>query len=97
MACSVCFLEDHNAITEQFVAACCSAAQLLHTEGLVSRALSSEVPVLVHELEYYDAIADQNEHCNPSGIAEEFVLWVRSGVAAVIADHHSSLPASWPA
>ena len=69
-------LDEH--ITEQFVAACCSAARRLQSEGVVSQALSEQVPVLVHELEYYDAIADQNERCNPPGVADDFVRWVRS-------------------
>jgi hypothetical protein len=66
-------------ITEQFVVACCSAARLLHERGVVSQALSEEVPVLVHELEYYGVIADQNERCNPPNFAEAFVRWVRDG------------------
>lgn len=64
-------------ITEQFVAACCSAARQLHSQGIVSRSISAEVPVIVHGLEYYDAVADQNEHCNPRGVADEFIRWIR--------------------
>ena len=71
-------LELDERITEQFVEACCSAARRLQSEGVVSQALSEQVPVLVHELEYYDAIANQNERCNPPGVADDFVRWVRS-------------------
>jgi hypothetical protein len=71
-------LELDERITERFVASCCSAVQRLHTEGVVSQALSAKVPVIVHELEYDEAIADQNKRCNPRGVAKEFVRWVRS-------------------
>lgn len=71
-------LELDQCITEQFVAACCSAARRLQDEGVVSEALTEQVPVLVHELEYYEAIADQNERCNPPGVADDFARWVRS-------------------
>ena len=71
-------LELDECITELFVAACCSVARRLHTEGVVAQTLLEQVPVLVHELEYYDLIADQNERCNPPGVAGDFVRWVRS-------------------
>ncbi|MET8206232.1 hypothetical protein ABZT51_09325 [Streptomyces sp. NPDC005373] len=37
------------------------------------------VPVIVHELEYYEAIVLQTEAANPPGLADEFTSWVRHG------------------
>ncbi|MEV7438623.1 hypothetical protein [Streptomyces griseoviridis] len=37
------------------------------------------MPVIVHELEYYEAIARQTEAANPPGLADEFTSWVRNG------------------
>jgi hypothetical protein len=36
------------------------------------------IPVIVHELEYYDQIADQTLKANPPSAADEFAAWVRS-------------------
>ncbi|TXK59075.1 hypothetical protein [Alkalisalibacterium limincola] len=72
-------LELGQELTERFVAAVCDIASTLHSDSTVTRALGRPVPIIVHELEYYDEIADQTEACNPPGLAEEFVSWVRSG------------------
>jgi hypothetical protein len=34
------------------------------------------IPVLVHELEYYDEIAEQNKRINSNGEADEFIKWI---------------------
>jgi hypothetical protein len=44
-------------MTEAFVAACVAAVQRLHREGIVEAVFGVAIPVLVHELEYYDQIA----------------------------------------
>jgi len=35
------------------------------------------VPIIVHELEYYDQIAEQTRKANPPGLTLEFEAWVR--------------------
>ena len=65
-------------MADRFVTACCAAARRLHNEGVVSRATSPKVPILVHDLEYTDAIADQNDRCNPNGVADKFIRWIRT-------------------
>ena len=66
-------------ITSHFVAAVCDIALALHEDGAILATFGRPVPVIVHELEYYDEIADQTERCNPPGVAHEFVSWVRNG------------------
>lgn len=64
-------------ITARFVIACVRMAHSLHEVGLIERAVGHPVPVLIHELEYYEQIAKQIEAANPPGLADGFASWVR--------------------
>lgn len=64
--------------TQQFVRLCVDVARRLHDDGAVQRWSGRPVPVLVHELEYYEAIAEQTRAANPPGLADDFCSWVRS-------------------
>lgn len=66
-------------IGARFHQICCRLARALHTTGVIERSVGRTVPVIVHELEYYEAIALQTEAANPPGIADEFTSWVRHG------------------
>jgi hypothetical protein len=48
----------------------------LHDDGTIVRIFGRRIPVLIHELEYYDAIAEQNRRANPNGEADEFARWI---------------------
>jgi hypothetical protein len=63
--------------TPWFVATTVFAVRRLHDAGDIERIFGRTLPVLVHELEYYDAIAMQNLAANPPGVADEFVRWCR--------------------
>jgi len=67
--------------TPWFVANTVFAARRLHDSGDTNRIFGRSIPVLVHELEYYDAIAMQNLAANPPGVAEDFIRWCRRGAA----------------
>ncbi|WP_405774735.1 hypothetical protein [Streptomyces sp. NBC_00859] len=58
---------------------CCRIARTLHATGVIERSVGRPLPVIVHELEYYEAIARQTEGANPPGLADEFTSWVRNG------------------
>ncbi|AYC36345.1 hypothetical protein DWG14_00554 [Streptomyces griseorubiginosus] len=66
-------------IQSHFNQTCCLLARTLHTNGVIERSVGRTVPVIVHELEYYEAIARQTETANPPGVADEFTAWVRGG------------------
>lgn len=66
-------------IEAHFIQACCHLARTLHEAKLIERAIGRPVPVIVHELEYYDEIARRTELANPPGLADEFTAWVRTG------------------
>lgn len=65
-------------ITAYFVDACVRIARSLHDKGFVVAQFSRPLPIIVHELEYYDAIAVQTRTANPPGLAQEFEDWIAS-------------------
>jgi hypothetical protein len=67
--------------TPWFVANAVFAARRLHDHGHIKPIFGRPIPVIVHELQYYDTIAMQNLAANPPGIADDFVEWVRRGVS----------------
>lgn len=70
-------MEIADQITSRFVSAVCDIALAIHATGIIEEMFGTKIPIIVHELEYYDKIAEQAERCNPPGIAAEFVAWVR--------------------
>jgi len=54
-------------------------SRALHASGIIQEVFHREVPIIVHQLEYDDAIADITESADPAGVAAEFVAWVRNG------------------
>jgi hypothetical protein len=65
-------------IEAHFNQACYQLARGLHETGIIDSSLGRPVPVIVHELEYYEGIARRTEMANPPGLADEFTAWVRS-------------------
>lgn len=53
-------------------------AQQVHSGGIFAELGIKPVPIIVHELEYYGAIAQQTAAANPAGLADEFVAWVNA-------------------
>ena len=68
-------------ITSRFITMLVGVVRQLHADGVIVRKFGRAIPVLVHELEYYDAIARQNALANPDDVASEFVAWI-DGTAA---------------
>ena len=65
-------------ITTAFVELLVKLTRELHETGIVTEVFGRSVPVLIHELEYYDEIADQNRRANPTGLVEPFATWVEA-------------------
>ena len=75
-------LDDDTApqfVTRQFIAMLERIVLALHQEDVVRRVFGRPIPVLIHELEYYDEIARQNLRSNPDGLARSFADWVQEG------------------
>jgi hypothetical protein len=64
-------------MTREFVQMTVEVVQGLHRTGEVARLFGRPVPLLIHKLEYYDQIAQQNESANPRGLVDDFSRWVR--------------------
>ena len=71
-------IEIGDEMTRRFVAECVQAVQHLHETGAVVEIFGRSIPVLVHELEYYEEIVEQNRRANPPGLTDEFAAWVLS-------------------
>lgn len=71
-------LEIGGDITCYFVDACVRIARTLHENGVIEQHFSRPIPIVVHELEYYDVIAVQTRSANPPGVAKEFEDWIAS-------------------
>lgn len=70
--------ETKQKMTALFVSRCVSAVRRLHDDGVVAAIFGRPIPVLVHELEYYDEIVEQNRRANPAELIEPFASWVAS-------------------
>ncbi|WP_234047100.1 hypothetical protein [Streptomyces adelaidensis] len=66
-------------VEANFNQACVSLARHLHDVGVIESTVGRRVPVIVHELEYYEGIARRTEAANPSVLADDFTAWVRNG------------------
>jgi hypothetical protein len=68
--------DESPPITWRFVELLIDIVRELHADGTISRVFGQSIPVLIHELEYYDLIAAQNRQANPDGLADAFCAWV---------------------
>lgn len=66
-------------ITEAFVNVLVEVVKELHDSGFIVEEFGKSIPILIHELECYDTIAQQNLRANPSEIVEEFVKFSLEG------------------
>ncbi|MFF3699525.1 hypothetical protein [Streptomyces sp. NPDC002221] len=66
-------------IEANFHRACVQLARHLHDDGVIENTIGKPVPVILHELEYYEGIARRTEAANPPELADDFTAWVRTG------------------
>jgi hypothetical protein len=71
-------LQRVEPLTGEFVRIAVEVVQDVHRDGVIGRIFGRPIPVVIHELEYYEEIAHQNEAANPPGLADAFARWVRS-------------------
>lgn len=63
-------------ITSRFVELCVEVVKELHKEGIIEQKFGKALPLIIHELEYYDLIAEQNKRANPEEVIKEFADWI---------------------
>jgi hypothetical protein len=64
--------------TKMFVDLMVSTVKSLHQAGVVETIFGRPIPLVIHELEYYDAIAEQNVRANGRDLAGGLVAWISS-------------------
>jgi len=50
----------------------------LHREGVISCKFGKDIPVIIHELEYYDLPVTWTKRGNPENLITEFLGWVQT-------------------
>lgn len=63
-------------VTRSFVGLLERVVRSLHQDGVIASLFGRSIPVLIHELEYYAEIAEQNQRANPDGLAGAFANWI---------------------
>jgi len=63
-------------ITKGFVDILVDIVKELHSSGFIQNKFGRTIPVIIHELEYYNEIAQQNERANSFHAASEFAAWI---------------------
>lgn len=67
--------EQYEELTNQFVGELIDLVKNFHEEGILTRKFGQELPIIIHELEYYDEIAEQNKKANGAYLPDEFVAF----------------------
>ena len=67
------YYELLNKICGKFVSVLVEAVKELHRSGFINEKFGREIPVVIHELEYYDKIAIQNIAANTLPLVEGLV------------------------
>ena len=70
--------DKSNEFYQAFVETQIAVVQRLFAEGVIARTFGKNIPVLVHELEYYDVPLAWTERANPKGLADEFLSYSRN-------------------
>ena len=71
--------EQDNQMQSAFMDIIISVIQELHKRGVVKEHLGKEVPVIVHELEYYDLPIEWTTRSNPEQLIAEFLKSYNDG------------------
>ncbi len=50
----------------------------LHSNGIIKGVFGKSLPIIIHELEYYDKPVSWTKKGNPTGIANEFIDWIEN-------------------
>ena len=55
------------------------AVREIHEQGILTQKFGRELPIIIHELEYYDEIAEQNMKANGEDLVKDFAEWCMYG------------------
>lgn len=60
-------------ITKMFIEELIDVVKGIHQSGFLTKKFGKELPIIIHELEYYDEIAKQNIAANGENLSADFV------------------------
>lgn len=66
-------LEKTEGITKAFVNVLICIVKEIHEQGILTQKFGKEIPIIIHELEYYEEIAQQNVEANGEKLVKDFV------------------------
>ncbi len=72
-------IEKASEITKSFVSILVDAVREIHEQGILTQKFGRELPIIIHELEYYDEIAEQNMKANGENLVKNFAEWCMYG------------------
>jgi len=73
-------LEQGEQFNNEFVEVSISLIQQLFSEDIITDTFGATIPVLLHELEYYNESLNWTMRANPAGVADEFWQTFQSGL-----------------
>lgn len=71
-------IEKTEKITQAFVALLVGIVREIHEEKILTAKFGRELPIIIHELEYYDEIAKQNIEANGETLVKEFTEFIEN-------------------
>ena len=72
-------IEKTSEITKSFVSILVDVVREIHEQGILTQKFGKELPIIIHELEYYDEIAEQNIKANGENLVKDFAEWCMYG------------------
>lgn len=70
--------KEFEKITQAFIKVLIDIIQELHQSNFIKKKFGKEIPVIIHELEYYDLIAEQNVVANGLSLVQGLVDFIQS-------------------
>jgi len=74
------FVIDGTELTNPFIHLLIRVVQRLHENKAITAVFGRAIPVLIHELEYYDEILDQKLRANPTETTAGLQAWFDAGL-----------------
>jgi hypothetical protein len=63
---------------KEFIELIVKMSSELHKNGIIKEVFGKSIPIIIHELEYYDKPVNWTKKGNPTGIVNQFTDWVES-------------------
>lgn len=71
-------IKELQVITSSFVEILIEIVEEIHNSGILKEKFGKEIPIIIHELEYYDTIAQQNIKANGPELVKDFCDFIDS-------------------